>query len=50
MRRTEIDRDLVEVDTDETGAGVVSRVDFDFASVTEWQFAGRWRLVSLNLT
>jgi broad specificity phosphatase PhoE len=34
--RTEIVNDLAEV-------------DIDFASVTEWQFSGGWRLVSLNL-
>jgi len=92
--RTEIDRDLVEVDIDETWdsflsrvdkvlatwpekyagqtvlavshagfmvwvfmklfgvprPGTGTRVDFDFASVTEWEFSGAWRLVSLNLT
>lgn len=92
--RTEIDRDLAEVDIDEPWNGFLSRVDnvlttwperyagqtvmavthagfmvwvfmtlfgvprpgtgarvdFDFASVTEWQFSGGWRLVSLNLT
>jgi probable phosphoglycerate mutase len=30
--------------------GTGARVDFDFASVTEWEFSGGWRLVSLNLT
>ncbi len=92
--RTEIDRDLAEVDIDEPWDGFLSRVDkvlatwpekyagqtvmavthagfmvwvfmrlfgvprpgtgtrvdFDFASVTEWEFSGGWRLVSLNLT
>ena len=30
--------------------GTGTRIDFDFASVTEWEFTGHWRLVSLNLT
>ena len=29
--------------------GTGTRVDFDFAFVTEWEFSGGWRLVSLNL-
>ena len=30
--------------------GTGARVDFDFAAVTEWEFSGGWRLVSLNVT
>jgi probable phosphoglycerate mutase len=30
--------------------GTGARIEFDFASVTEWEFSGHWRLVCLNLT
>jgi hypothetical protein len=32
------------------GPSAGTRVEFDFAAVTEWEFAGHWRLVCLNLT